>query len=294
MANPLWKLEKAARDFALAKGEEIARLIGFSKAPVDPFKVILSESGQILAEGDDFRDSFDGRLSYHDGRFLLLYNTRYNRWSRNGEHHPKVRFTVGHELGHYFLDDHREFLVRRRQAIESFTEFESNKEVERQADAFAVGLLMPQYLVAPHVNCEPDATMASIKEAAAEFDVSLTGMMVRWTQLSHFPCAAICVRQNRIEWGFVSESLREARIWSVRRGRNPMGEDFSKFAAQDPSLGFYREGQGAGFARQWLDGDTGQLDVREYYAAIPYSQATMVFLVADEADLASSDLDDAY
>ena len=118
-------------DTALAKGEEIARLNVFATGPVDPFRIIVSEGDMIHAEGDDFRDSFDGRLSYHDGRFLLIYNTRYNAWARNSTHHPKIRFTVAHDLGHYYLDAHREFLVKRKKAIESFTEFESNKQVER-------------------------------------------------------------------------------------------------------------------------------------------------------------------
>lgn len=292
MADPKWKQDQAVRDFALAKGEDIARLNEFVKGPVDPFKVIASESGQILAEGEDFRDSFDGRLSYHDGRFLLLYNTRYNRWPRNSEHHPKVRFTVAHELGHYYLDRHREFLVRRQEAIESFTEFESNKEIERQADAFAAGLLMPKHLVAPHVNCEPDATMESIKGAASDFDVSLTSMMVRWTQLSHFPCATLCIRHGQIQWGFRSEAFRECGLWRCKRGMVPIGVDAKRFIALDSSCASFREGTGVGQAQHWLDGDCDPIAVQEHYLVIPYSQCVMVFVTADESELPSRWIDD--
>lgn len=292
MADPKWKQEQATRDFALAKGEEVSKLNGFCTGPVDPFKVIASESGQVLAKGDDFGDSFDGRLSYHDGTFLLLYNTRYNHWPRIGMHHPKVRFTIAHELGHYFLDGHREFLVRRREAIESFTEFESNKEVERQADAFAAGLLMPKQLVAPHVNCEPDATMASIKEAAREFDVSLTSMMVRWTHLSHFPCATLCIRSGLIQWGFGSEAFRACGLWRCRRGVAPKSVDAMKFLKSDSSCSVFREGTGAGRAQHWLEGDCDPLDVREHYLVIPYSQCIMVFVTAREEDLPSGWEDD--
>lgn len=285
MADPKWKLEQAARDFALAKGEEVAKLNGFAKGPVDPFKVIASESGQILAEGDDFRDSFDGRLSYHEGRFLLLYNTRYDQWSRNGGHHPKVRFTIAHELGHYYLDRHREFLVRRREAIESFTEFESNKEVERQADAFAAGLLMPKYLVGPHVNCEPDATMESLKKAATDFDVSLTSIMVRWTQLSHFPCATLCIRNGLIQWGFCSDAFKECGLGRCKRGVAIVSGDAKKFVALDPSCAMFRESQGSGRAQHWLEGECDPIDVQEFYLVIPYSRCVMAFVTADQDDL---------
>lgn len=287
MADPKWKQKQVARDFALNKGEDIAKLNGFSKGPIDPFKVIASESGQILPEGDDFGDSFDGRLSYHDGRFLLLYNTRYNRWSKNGEHHPKVRFTVAHELGHYYLDRHREFLVRRREAIESFTEFESNQEVERQADAFAAGLLMPKHLVAPYINCDPDATMASIKKAASEFDVSLTSMLVRWTQLSHYPCATLCIRDGKIQWGFAAEAFRGCGLWRCKRGVSLISADANRFLDLDSSCSTFREGVGVGRAQHWLDGDCDPVDVQEHYLVIPYSQCVMIFVTADEDDLPS-------
>lgn len=287
MADAQWKLDQNARDAALAKGEEIAKVNGFTRCPVDPFVVIRSEGDQIHAEGDDFRDSFDGRLSYHNGRFLLVYNTRYNEWARNGTNHPKVRFTVAHELGHYYLDRHREFLVNRRKPIESFTEFESNKEVERQADAFAAGLLMPKYLVGPRVNSEPDATMACIKQAANDFDVSLTSMMVRWTQLSHFPCATLCIRNGQIQWGFGSGAFKEVGLWRCKRGVPPISADAKRFLASESSCARFREGSGSGRAQHWLEGDCDPVDVQEHYLVIPYSQCVMVFVTAEEGDLPS-------
>lgn len=287
MPEPAWKLQQAARDAALAKGEEIAKTSGFATGPVDPFRVVESEGEQIHAEGEDFRDAFDGRLSYHNGRFLLIYNTRYNAWARNGAHHPKVRFTVAHELGHYFIDRHREFLVNRRLPIESFTEFESQREVERQADAFASGLLMPKYLVSPVINAETDATIESVKMAASQFDVSLTSMMVRWTQLSHFPCATICVRDGLIQWGFVSEAFRGCGLWKARRSIALSGRDSRAFLAAEPSCGTFREGSGTGLAAAWLEGECDPVDVKESYLAIPYSRCMLVFLTADENDLPS-------
>ena len=284
-ADAQWKLDLRARSAALAAGEDIAKLNGFTEGPVDPFAVIASESDQIHAEGDDFRDIFDGRLSYHNGRFLLVYNTRYNVWPRRGEHHPKVRFTVAHELGHYYLDRHREFLVTRHTPIESFTEFESNNQVEREADAFATGLLMPKYLLTPIINCEPDATIRSIKEAATEFDVSLTSMMVRWTQLSHFPSVTICIRDGLIQWGFVSEAFRQCGLWQSKRDVAPKSTDALQFLNAEPTLSNFREGVGHGLAQNWLEGDSDQIAVEEYYVVIPYSRCVMVFLSADEDDL---------
>lgn len=282
------KLDIAARQSALEKGEEIAKGFPFRKPSVDPFAVAAAESELIHLEGGDFRDCFDGRLSYHGERFLLVYNTRYNRWSTEDRHHPKVRFTVAHELGHFYLDRHREFLVKRRRAIESMTEFESNGEIERQADAFASGLLMPKFLLGPLINQEEDVTIGSIKAAASTFDVSLTSMMVRWTQLSHFPCAAVCVRRSQIQWGFVSEGFARGRLWRCLKGRQISSVDSKTFYACDPSLAVFREGSGTGYAHNWLEGGADRISVQEHYLVLPYSQCMMVFLVADDADIPSS------
>ncbi len=287
-----WKLLQAARDAALAKGEEIARIYGYRTAPVDPFAIVHAEREQIHAEGDDFRDCFDGRLSFHGGRFLLLYNTKYDAWPRQSAHHPKVRFTVAHELGHFYLDRHRAFLVKRRQPLGFVTEFETDQEIERQADSFAAGLLMPKYLVAPRINCDLEITLDGIKQAAGIFDVSLTSMMVRWTQLSDFPTATLCVRGGRIQWGFVSERFRLSGLWRARRSAAVSSSDARAFIQLEPSFSHFRQDAGTGYASQWLDGDVERLSVQEFYVVIPYSQSMMVFLRADEDDLPARFEDD--
>lgn len=279
------KFRQAAQEYARRKGEEIAREHAFETYPVDPFAIVEAEHDQLHAEGDDFGDSFDGRLSFPGRRFLLVYNTRYNAWPKRGTHHPKVRFTVAHELGHFYLDDHRKYLVTRRKPIESMTEFESDKQVEQEADAFATGLLMPEYLLSPVINLNLDATVEGIKHAAVDFDVSLTGMMVRWTQLSHFPCATLCIRHGHIEWGFVSEAFRRSGLWKARRGGSVKSTNAKKFFARDPSCARFREGRAEGLAQHWLEGECIPIPLEESYAAIPYSHCVMVFLAADEGDL---------
>jgi hypothetical protein len=283
-----WRLEQAACEFADERGEEVARLHGLARAPIDPFRVIEAETALIHAEGEDFGDAFDGRLSYVGPRFLLCYNTKYNRWPHKGPHHPKVRFTVGHELGHFYLEEHRRALVLRGATHASFTEFASSKLVERQADCFAAGLLMPKFLLSPRVNAEPDPDLKLVRSVANEFDVSLTSMLVRWTQTSHFPCASICVREGRIAWGFVSKTLREHGLWRAKRDAAVRSKTALAFE-RDASGGSYREGRGVGMASSWLDGDRIDLPVREWYAAIPSGGCVMVLLTADESELPDSD-----
>ena len=104
-----WRLDKARLDYAMRLGEEVVQTLSIIEPPVNPLLIVESEKS-IKPFGDDFGDAFDGRLEYIEPRYLLFYNTKYNQWPHIGTDHPKVRFTIAHELGHYFLDDHRAYL----------------------------------------------------------------------------------------------------------------------------------------------------------------------------------------
>lgn len=279
-----WRLQQSILDHSISQGEEIARVSGFEAAPVDPFTVVASDPN-LYAEGADFQDAFDGRLEYIGPRFLLAYNTKYDRWPHMGDHHPKVRFTVGHELGHYFIDEHREYLRHRGAGHCSLTEFQSQVQVERQADCFSAGLLMPRYMLAPAINKVQFPTLDLVKEVAHCYRVSLTGLLVRWTQLSDFPCAVVALSQDGVKWGWVSEAFRAAGAYRVLRSSQTGSRKASEFLRTDPTLSNYREGKGSGLADQWLDFDRDHIGVDEFYAVIPYGRYMLVFIVADEDDL---------
>lgn len=286
--DPTWKLRQASKDRAEERGSEIAAAYGLVATPIDPFSVIDAERQLIHAEGGDFGDHLDGRLKYIGPRFLLTYNTRYNQWTHRGAHHPKVRFTVAHELGHYFIEEHRRFLVLRRQSHGSITEFQSPQLVEQQADRFAVGLLLPRKLVRSHVNQESAPDLGSIKQLAQSFDVSMTSAMVRWIEMSDFPCGVASISDGRVAWGSVSEGFRRVGAFKLRRGEKIRSGDATRFVREDVSVSRYREGQGSGFVHHWIDWDGARANVAEHYAAIPYSRSVLVLFCADEDELPDS------
>lgn len=289
-----WKLVQSIREHALHQGEEIASVMDFVSLPIDLLKIIDSEPN-LYAEGADFGDVFDGRLEYVGPRFLLAYNTKYDQWDHAGKHHSKVRFTIGHELGHYYLDDHRLYLLKGGKPHPCFTEFQSDPYVEQQADCFAAGLLMPSFLLGPHVNREAEPTLEIIKNTAKEFEVSITSMMIRWTSLSDFPCATISVSANGIiNWGWLSGGFKQVGGYCVRRNKKVLSEDALKFLQMDMSFSHYREGNGLGYAHQWIDFEITNISVKEFYAVVPYIHQTLVFITAPEDELAEHYYDDLY
>ncbi len=286
-----WNLEQARRDHASEFAESILKDIGITAPPVCPFKVARSEKRRILLFGDDFGDAFDGRLEYQSPRFLLFYNTKYDAWPHRGKHHPKVIFTIAHELGHFFLTPHREYLKKNGKPHGSHTEFVSDNLSEREADAFAAGLLMPRFLADNTINAGP-GTLKALQAAKDLFEVSLTSMMVRWVQVSNYPCAMCLVRDGKIGWGFTSEAFKKAGAYRVHRGKPVTSRTVRTFLDAEPSLTCYREGEGWALAERWLDFDRDGLGVVEHFVVIPSLQQLLVFLTADEDDVFPETEDD--
>ena len=278
-----WRLDKARLDFAMQFGEEVVQTSGIGDPPADPLLILKAEGKYIKAFGDDFGDAFDGRLEYHEPRYFLFYNTKYNDWPHIGSQHPKVRFTIAHELGHYFLDDHRAYLNKGGKPHFCLTEFTSDNLVEREADAFASGMLMPSFMLCKLVN-KAEPSLESIKTTRKSFDVSLTSMMIRWSQLCDFPCATLAIKNKCIEWGFASEGFKRAGAYKILR-KNIVSEDAIKFVDADPSFQEYREGSGWGIAEYWLDIPKTNVDVHEDYVVIPSTRILLVFLTASEGEL---------
>ena len=283
-----WRLLQGIKERAIAEGEAIAETYGFLKPPVNPFRIIERER-LIVPFGADFSTAFDGRLEYQAPRFLLFYNTKYDQWTHGGEHHPKVIFTAAHELAHFFTDEHRDYLRRGGGPHRSFAEFASDSVVEQQADSFASGLLMPSHILRQTINEDSEVTLDFLKEVRATYEVPLVSMLVRWTQLSDFPCATICLSPNGvIAWGFVSEGFARGGIFKALRGAVASSQNAHRFVAAEPTLGKYREAVADGYADHWLDTSRRRLSVRENYVAIPYRRQAFVFVTASEDEIADA------
>ncbi len=279
-----WKLEQAQIEKAAKLGEQITRDAGIVAPPIDPFTLIRNEGKRIKAFGDDFGRDFDGRLEFQSPKFLLFYNTKYDEWPHDGQHHPKVLFTIGHELGHYFLEHHRNYLRSGGGAHGSMTEFQSGRLVEREADSFSSGLLMPKYLLGQIVNRNPP-NMNLVKQARGQFEVSLTSMLVRWVQLCDFPCAVASIRSSAIEWGFCSPGFKRAGVFKVKRGAPVSSRTAQAFMGEDVSFSKFREGEGYSDVSHWVENDDLRFVVEEQYLVVPSTQQMLVLITADEDDI---------
>ncbi len=280
-----WKAEKSR---LAAAGREADAIVSRLRlvAPIDPLAIVRSEKPFLRAGGGDFGDRYDGMLEYHKSknRFLLFYNTKYESEALPGRMHTRTRFTIGHELGHYFLNHHRACLMRRKHPHMSRGEFLTDVVVEREADSFAASILMPTHLARPIVN-KAELSLHRICEIAEQFNASPVSATFRCVSLSDFPCAIAGIRNGKVEWIFPSEPLLKAGIYPNR--------DFMPSNAREP-WNDYQNGLGdvseaEGWVQDWFNiydnEDLAKIHVTEEYIPVNWMGTLLVLLTMDESDV---------
>lgn len=277
-----------------SEADEIAKRLSVT-LPVDPLRVAASEGDRLRCDGGDFRKQFDGQLEYHrrHGCFLLFYNTRYDVTMPPGVHHPRTRFSVAHELAHYFLEDHHAYLRRGGRPHPSKGEFVADAATEWEADTFAATLLMPSSLVRSLVN-EGDLDLPLVENVARQCQTSLVSASLRCVELSDSFCAVVGLRDGLVAWSVCSQALLEAGFYPPAKLARPSS------AAQARCTAFADGGhvgeEGSAVTGEWFrtfvqDGRS-SLHVDERYLPVPVMDTLLVLLSVPEDELCVEDDDD--
>ncbi len=173
------------------------------RGAVDPY-AIAREKGITLSY-NDYGKAFDGMLEHRSNRFHIYCNLiRVD--------HPtskRARFTVAHELGHYFIDDHRRNLKAGFPAHGSKTEYCSSNPVEKEADSFAANLLLPKGRFRLCAQAQ-SIGLGAIRHLANTFGTSITATAVRYVDLEISPVAIIHWNLSGFAWKRLSLSVRNA------------------------------------------------------------------------------------
>ena len=211
--NPDWEERENRQVRAGHQADGIVSQLGLS-APIDPLAIVASKSTLLLVEGGDFRNAYDGKLKYvrNPGKFLLFYNNKYDTSLPDGEHHPRTRFSIAHELGHYFIKSHHRYLLGGGTPHGSRNEFRDDNTIEREADSFAASILLPRGLAERDFNSKL-LSIGRIQEIADQFNASLLCTAFRAVRLSDDPCALVGIRGGHIAWMFRSDALAKAGLY---------------------------------------------------------------------------------
>jgi hypothetical protein len=283
-------MEKTLMERAAEAAEQIVRASGQKTAPIDPMKIAAREADQLTVIGNDFKRQFDGQLEFHPKkrRFLMFYNDKYDRASRQlpGHHHSRTRFTVSHELGHFYIDRHNEYLRGGGRKHGSRGEFSTNNIVEKEADSFAAAMLMPSFIFSEHVN-EAELSLDRIDEIAGIFKTSLVSTALRAVSLSDFPSAVVAIRKGVVSWVSRSDSLIKAGFYPPSRGA------FTSSTARQQWQAFHGgiadRHTAPAYARHWFKTfdrtDLEQVSITEHYLPVPVMETMIVLLTIPEDEL---------
>ena len=224
---------------------ELAEFVADEHCPtgaVDP-EAILRALGITVSFGN-YGDAFDGMLECDNGRFHVFCNT--DRGSSRGS--SRSRFTLGHELGHYFIDEHRNALLGGVAPHHSKCEYESPALVEQEADTFASNLLLPR----GRFLAERSAARAGLSDIlvlAGRFRTSVSATAIRYAHEELIPCTVIKWNPDGFGWKWFSHSTREAGYRKTIESRDHLPPDSAtELAFGDaplPAEGFHHRGSTA-------------------------------------------------
>ncbi|GGA32981.1 hypothetical protein GCM10011498_37770 [Amylibacter cionae] len=193
------------------KGEQVASQFGFETLPIDPFKVAEDEAIVVEAKKPD-REGMSGCIVFNDDGVGIIYATHIRSEGFR-------RFTVAHELGHYFLEGHPEEILKTAPVHFSKAGFtQGHNSIEIEADHFASGLLMPTRLTREALY-GASVGLEGILHLAGEAETSLTSAAIRAAECAPYPMAVVVSQGTQIAYGFMSESFKRLdRLRFLKKG----------------------------------------------------------------------------
>jgi hypothetical protein len=198
-------------DHAAAAAERIIREHGISTLPVDPM-AIASSVGIEVKEKPASSGGVSGVLIRLGDEFCIAFATHIRS--------PGFRrFSVAHELGHYFLEGHFEAIFADGPVHESRAGFLSNLKYELEADHFAARLLMPDALFYAALRGLGDG-LAAVESLATTCCASLPATAIRYTECVAEPVAIVISTGNDVDYCAMSRALRDVDdIDWIRKGQ---------------------------------------------------------------------------
>lgn len=224
---PLSKIVRSRHEFLAAVAEDVWRTFS-GEVPVF-LDSIVQDNGLTMSYGD-YGDAFEGLIEHRSGKFHVYINT-----ARTPAGSPRSRFTLGHELGHFFIDEHRNALAAGQSPHPSFPNRPTENLAEQEANLFSSHLLMPAKEYDTRLKLLKGG-LQSVRDIASTFQVSVQCSALRYVVSSCRPCAVIMFRDGAKPWWGVSTELEAKGLTWLRDLDRQFPGDFAtaQAMATDP------------------------------------------------------------
>jgi Zn-dependent peptidase ImmA (M78 family) len=196
--------------------------------PLD--KIVIEEDLNLDYDNYD-KNTFDGMTVYVNDSFYIHLNID----NGNRIDSDRGRFTLAHELGHYFIDAHR--VALKKGLLEPHSSKIAQKqfnEIEREADYFASCLLMPESRFQKDVF-KKKFNFELIDFMRKEYKVSITACVFRFAEIGNHPIMIVYAENGIVKWKHFSDDFPFKHLINgdIVPKDIAMGEYFNKMARSD-------------------------------------------------------------
>lgn len=228
-------------------GERIAAEKGYSAFPIDPFAIAESEGIMIVPKPAD-KKGVSGGIIFDEDVPSIFYATDI-------DNEGFKRFTVAHELGHYFLEGHPEEILKSSKTHISRAGFrQGDNSIELEADSFASGLLMPTHLVKKELSRRV-VGLAGIEQMAGVSQCSLTAAAIRSAECSPYPMAVLVSLGSDVNYCFMSDGFKGlGKLAFFRRGTSLPDSATQRFNRSLDNVALGRRETAETSLADWFDG----------------------------------------
>ncbi|CAM3690698.1 ImmA/IrrE family metallo-endopeptidase [Sphingobacterium prati] len=157
---------------------------------------LIVESEQINLYIDHYENFFDGMLVFDEGEFHIHLNID----RKNSLETTRGRFSLAHEIAHYYINEHR--IGLQNGLLEphgSITDLNNSDPIELEADYFAGCLLMP-YDKLYYFDQVKNFSLDKIKAISESFQVSLLAATIRYCQTCIHEMMFVVSENNIVKW----------------------------------------------------------------------------------------------
>lgn len=257
-------------EWARKCGERKAKECGFLRFPIDPFRIAEDEDILVQAKEAD-QIGVSGGIIFSDEDVGIFYAT-------NISNPGFQRFTVGHELGHYFLEGHPEEILKTGPLHASKAGFsQGDKTIEIEADHFASGLLLPGHLVRKVLG-DDQIGLEGIEELSELSECSLTASAIRAAECSPYPMAVVVSREEQICYGFLSDGFKQLKPRAFPRKGDLLPDSTTRqFNLDTTNIEDGKRLVGETTLADWFDGSSGIMLDEEVLGLGKYGYTLTVF-----------------
>jgi Zn-dependent peptidase ImmA (M78 family) len=225
----------------------------------------ISNEFHIKVQGGNLGSEFEGALFIENDLKAIIYNENITEEGRKN-------FTIGHELGHYFLHKDRKEL---QCSINDLTEFNHKphpSNIEQEANCFAANLLMPTDDVRRQMK-QHRITLDFARILSDRYLTTLTASALRIVEVVHKPAAIVAIRGEKVHWWYRNAAMSQTGFWLTKGQTLPSDCDCGD-----------REGSITN-STTWLDSRrAGDWEITQSVAQMPIYNQTLILLTAESLE----------